>query len=139
MAEAFEKTDKDSTIIAAIAALFGGIIAILIYFLKKDDRFVRFYALQEVVFSIAAGLAMFALYMVVFGLSFALQLIGLAGTAGGNASVGLLAGVLMIVPFAIIGMAFLAYFAVKIFAVYNAFTGKTWEIPVVGKFVKQYI
>ncbi len=132
MAETFEKAEKDSTIIAALAAFFGSLIAIIIYLIKKDDRFVRFYALQSFIFDIVAGIVITLAYVVMFFASFVLSL-------GAAASRNAAPEPAFFLPMACFGIVMLAYLVVRLFCAYKAFCGEVFMLPLVGRFVAKYV
>lgn len=148
MAKDIEMADKDSNIMAALACFFGGIIAIVIYLIKKDDRFVKFYALQEIIFQICFSAIAVVAYIAMIGGMFAGPLISIlgavaGGTGGAAGAVGAVASVFgLIVPFAgmgCFGIAILIYLVVKLYTVYKAFTGEVFRIPYIGNFVEKYV
>ncbi len=133
MAE-FEPADKDSTLIAALAALFGGIIAIVVYLLKPSDRFVKFYALQQVATDIAVAIIAFALYALVI----AGMIAGAAGSAVAGGAAPLIS-MLSFLPMACLGVGALAYIVFRLYSVYMAFTGNVFKVPVIGNFIAKYV
>lgn len=101
---------------ANVAALLGyiiGIIAIISLFLEKDNKFVRFHAVQSLLYH--------ALYLVVF--------IVLGIFTGVLAFVsGTLAGLFSMLTF----LLWLGFFAGLIYLAFKAFKGETVKIPVIG-------
>lgn len=101
--------------LAALFTLLGGIIFLLI---EKRDRYVRFWAMQSVLF----GLVWFAFQILTEIVYFIFR--------GPIHFVATIWGV-----FAwLIGVAFLIVYIVMIV---QAFSGKEWEIPVLGKLARQ--
>ncbi len=115
-------SSKDSGIFAALAYLLGPIVAILLYLLKKDDKLVKFHALQSILFGIALTVLMVAIYIVAFILAIVTSPIGGVGGAVG----------LCIFP--IMGIALLYV----LYAAYKALTGEMYKIPLVGDFAMKY-
>ena len=111
--------DKDSNLLAAIAYLLG-FFAIIIYFIKKDDRFLRFHSLQATIYSVA--------WFVVFMGFFILSAIISAVTMG-------LGGIC----FFFLPLLGLAVFVGMIYAAYKAFEGEMWEMPVIGSMARKYV
>lgn len=99
--------------VAILAPLVGGIVFI---FLEKRNAFVRFWALQSIVF----GGAWFAFNIV-------------------SAIVGTILSFIFLgkLWFLVAWLVNVAITFVWLFAVFNAFLGKSWEIPVVGKLTRQ--
>ncbi len=115
-------TGLPSNVAAALACipLIGGII---FYVLEKRDSFVRFYAMQSIIFG--GAWIMFAIvYQIVYAILVSIPAIG-----------GLFAVVLALV-WALITIAFLIVF---IIAVIKAFSGVRWDIPYIGPMARQQV
>jgi uncharacterized membrane protein len=111
---------KDSNILAALGYLLSLFVALIIYLLEKEDKWLKFHALQAVVFDLA--------YSAVF---IVLMILGWVITI---ATFGL--GVFCILPvFALIPVAFIY----RIYIAYRAFRGDYFEIPLVGPLVLKHI
>ena len=115
-------TDLPPNIAAAIACipLVGGII---FYLLEKRNSFVRFYAMQSIIF----GGAWF-----LFNIASAVV----------HAVVGAIPGVGPILVFlwaVIAALVHLAFLVVFIIAVVKAFTGVRWDIPYVGPVARKQV
>ncbi len=115
-------TGLPSNVAAAIACipLIGGII---FYILEKHDSFVRFYAMQSIIFG-GAWLLFYIVDMVVRGIFSAIPGIG-----------GFLVFFWAIVA-ALVGIAFLV---VWIIATIKAFTGVRWDIPYIGPVARRQV
>jgi uncharacterized membrane protein len=107
---------------AAIACipLIGGII---FYILEKKDGFVRFYAMQSIIFGCAWFLfnIVSAVVHAVFG---AIPGIG---------------GILVFFWAIIAALVHLAFLVVMIIAIVKAFTGVRWDIPYVGPIARRQV
>ena len=108
-------TGLPSNVAAAIACipLVGGII---FYILEKRDSFVRFYAMQSIIFGCAWFLfnIVSAVVHAVFG---AIPGIG---------------GILVFFWAIIAALVHLAFLVIMIITIVKAFTGVRWEIPYIG-------
>lgn len=113
-------TGLPSNVAAALACfpLIGGII---FYILEKRDGFVRFYAMQSIIFG-AAWLLFNILSSIVHGILWAIPGIG-----------HLLAG-LWALAAALVQIGFLI---VLIIAIVKAFSGVRWDIPWVGPMARK--
>src|SRR6266513_659196 len=115
-------TGLPSNVAAAIACipLIGGII---FYILEKHDSFVRFYAMQSIVFGGAWLLFNIASSVVhaVFG---AIPGIG---------------GILVFFWAIIAALVHLAFLVVMIIAIVKAFTGVRWDIPYIGPIARRQV
>jgi uncharacterized membrane protein len=115
-------TGLPSNVAAAIACipLIGGII---FYILEKKDGFVRFYAMQSIIFGCAWFLfnIVSAVVHAVFG---AIPGIG---------------GILVFFWAIIAALVHLAFLVVMIIAIVKAFTGVRWDIPYVGPIARRQV
>src|SRR3954469_13701860 len=108
-------TGLPSNVAAALACipLIGGII---FYVLEKRDSFVRFYAMQSIIFG-GVWIMFSIVYQIVHAIFVSIPAIG-----------GLFA-ILLALIWALVTIAFLVVF---IIAVIKAFSGVRWDIPYIG-------
>ena len=115
-------TGLPSNVAAAIACipLVGGII---FYILEKRDSFVRFYAMQSIIFGCAWFLfnIVSAVVHAVFG---AIPGIG---------------GILVFFWAIIAALVHLAFLVVMIITIVKAFTGVRWDIPYIGPIARKQV
>ena len=115
-------TGLPSNVAAAIACipLIGGII---FYILEKRDSFVRFYAMQSIIFGCAWFLfnIVSAVVHAVFG---AIPGIG---------------GILVFFWAIIAALVHLAFLVIMIITIVKAFTGVRWDIPYIGPIARKQV
>ena len=115
-------TDLPSNVAAALACfpLIGGII---FYLLEKRDGFVRFYAMQSIIFG--------AVWLL-FGIAWRIVYSILAGIP----AIGWVFAVLLWLTWAAVNIIFLV---VLIVAIMKAFSGVRWDIPWVGPTARKQV
>jgi uncharacterized membrane protein len=115
-------TGLPSNVAAAIACipLIGGII---FYILEKQDSFVRFYAMQSIIFG-AAWFLFNIVSAVVRGVFWAIPGIG---------------GILVFFWAIIAALVQLAFLVIMIIAIIKAFTNVRWDIPYVGPIARKQV
>ena len=96
---------------AAMSYLLGPITGVMVYLLEKENKFVRFHAMQSIIFSVVVFIAM--------------QL--------ATFSIALLIGILL-VPVVSVGS-----FIVWLMLMYKAYNNEEWELPYIGKIAKDQI
>lgn len=113
-------TGLPSNVAAALACipLVGGLI---FYILEKTDQFVRFYAMQSIIFG-GAGLLLCFVIMIARGIFSILPVIG-----------PLFAGLFLFLCY----MVQLGLFVIMIIAMVKAFSGVRWDIPFVGPIARK--
>src|SRR5437773_4398205 len=115
-------TGLPSNVAAAIACipLIGGII---FYIIEKQDNFVRFYAMQSIIF----GAAWF-LFNIVSAI--------VHGVFGAIPGIG---GILVFFWAIIAALVHLAFLVIMIIAIVKAFTGVRWDIPYIGPIARKQV
>jgi uncharacterized membrane protein len=109
-------TGLDENIAAGLAVIFGWIGALIFFLIEKDSRFVKFYALQELALTVGvAVLAVLGFVVSLITASMRMPFLGL----GLNSLVGVI------------------YTLLWIIMLFNAFSGKVFELPVLGKWCRQ--
>ena len=113
-------TGLPSNVAAALACfpLVGGII---FYILEQRDNFVRFYAMQSIIFGAA-----WLLFWIVWKICWLL----FHPIPGLGSVFNFLLGVIWV-------FGSIAFLVVLIIAIYNAFNGKRWDIPWVGPLARK--
>ena len=109
-------TGLSQNMAGALAYLLGPITGILFLVVEKENRFVRFHAMQSTVLSIAW-------IIVSYALSF-------------FSSVPLLGWLIGIVTSLVLG---LGGFILWLLLMWKAFQGEEWELPVVGAFARKQL
>src|SRR5207249_1661090 len=115
-----ESTGLPSNVAAAIACipLIGGII---FYILEKHDSFVRFYAMQSIIFG-GAWILCWIVYLVAHTI------------LGSIPAIGLFFAIILGIAWALISVACLVIWIVTMV---KAFTNVRWEIPYIGPIARQ--
>jgi uncharacterized membrane protein len=113
-------TGLPSNVAAAIACipLIGGII---FYILEKQDSFVRFYAMQSIIFG-GAWILCWIVYLVAHTILTSIP------------AIGLFFAIILGIAWALISVAFLVIWIVTMV---KAFTNVRWEIPYIGPMARQ--
>jgi len=118
-----------------LAAALGypiGIIAIICLIMEKENRFVKFHALQ----SILLHVAFIVVAIVVWILGFILLIAGAAASAATNSGaagglVGMLFGLIWLVVV-------LAYLGGLIFAAVKSYQGAEFKLPIIGNIAANF-
>ena len=99
----------EENIEGALAYLFGLVSGLILFIVEKDNRFIKFHALQSILFSIAYYVLMAVLLMIpILGWIMAF-LLALAG------------------------------FGFWLFLMYKAYSGEMFKIPLIGDFTEQQL
>jgi uncharacterized membrane protein len=110
-------------IAAALAVFFSLIGGIAFLVLEKKDQFVRFHAMQSVIFG-----GINVIFWTVF------SIVGLI--LGFIPFINIIAGIIMLIVGPILGLGFLC---VWVFHVFKAFSGEEFSLPWIGKMARQQL
>ena len=116
---------------ANITALIGypiGILALILIFIEKDNKFVRFHALQSVLWSV--GVTIGIIVVAVIGTILALVVSAVSG------SLATIVGLLVTLVYLVL---FLVLFGGMIFAAYKAYSGEMFKLPLVGGMAEKWV
>ena len=113
-----------------IAAALGypiGIIALILIIIEKENRFVRFHAIQSLLWSVLMTIVI--ILVAVVGTILTLIL------SQASSSLGMIVGMILMLLY--LG-AFLAWFGGLIFAAIKAYGNDMYKLPVVGNFAEKW-
>jgi uncharacterized membrane protein len=119
----------------AAALSYIWIVGVIFYLLEKENRFIRFHAMQSILFGIANSLIMMVLAVIAFVLTFVFGFGG-AMAGGGLATLVTLVIWLMWMLFWLIG---LVLFATLIFSAVKAYQGQKFKLPIVGNMAENIV
>lgn len=116
---------------ANVTALIGypiGILALVLIFMEKDNRFVRFHALQSVLWSVGVTFGIIAIMIVGMIIGFAVSMV--------SSTLGVLVwGVLSLLYLCF----FLAWVGGLIYGAIKAYGGEMTKLPFVGNFAEKWV
>jgi uncharacterized membrane protein len=126
----------EAHIAAGLSYFFTPILPLIFFFMEKNNRFVKFHAMQ----SILLGIAAVVFYVVVLILQFVIFAGSTAADAatGGSgllASGGGLVGCLLGCLYIVGGLAFVGFW---VWGLISGFTGKYTKLPIVGGFAERF-
>ena len=119
-----------------VAAALGypiGIIAIICLIMEKENRFVKFHALQSILLHVTAVVVMIAIWIIGVVIMFA----GFAAaTATNTGALGGLAGML----FGLIWLVFIVLYIVGlIMSAVKAYQGNMFKLPIIGGMADKWV
>ena len=123
----------DPKIAAAISYIW--IVGIIFFILEKENKFVRFHALQSIFFGVANSIIMILLGILAFVLTVVFGIGGAMVGGGMESLVSLLVGLIWLL-FWLIG---LLMFAGLIFAAVKAYQGQKFKLPIIGNIAENMV
>jgi len=121
-----------------LAAALGypiGLIALILIFIEKDNKFVRFHAIQSLLWGLLLG--------IVWSIALVLTILlffggALAGAATNSGIIGIIVSLLGWVAFLLLFILGIVWFASIIFAAVKSYGGAKFSFPLVGKFAEKW-
>ena len=121
-----------------VAAALGypiGIIAIISLIMEKENRFVKFHALQAILLYVAfivVGICLAVIFMII-GI-----VLGVASAAANSSVGGGLAGIFGLLSFLIWIVILIAYVGGLIMAAVKAYNGVHYKLPIIGNLAEKW-
>ncbi|MEO8408825.1 MAG: DUF4870 domain-containing protein [Oxalobacteraceae bacterium] len=131
-------TGLDPKVAAALSYIW--VIGLIFYFIEKENKFVRFHAMQSILFGIANSVIMMVLAIiatiltVVFTLGAAAASVA-TGSGGVGGLISLLVGLIWLI-FWLLAMVFLVGL---IFAAVKAYQGQKFKLPIIGNMAEKIV
>ena len=123
----------DPKIAAALSYIW--IVGLIFYFIEKENKFIRFHALQSVLFGIANIIIMTVLVI----LAFILTAVSIGASAAIGGGLGYLVGMLVWLVWLLFWLVALALFIGAIFAAIKAYQGQMFKLPIIGNMAEKNV
>jgi uncharacterized membrane protein len=123
----------DPKIAAALSYIW--IVGLIFFFMEKENRFIRFHAMQSVLFGIANSILMMVLVILATILTFVS--IGVSAAVGGG--IGSLLGMLVWLIWLLFWLIAMALFVGLIFAAVKAYQGQIFKLPIIGNMAEKIV
>lgn len=119
----------------AAALSYIWIVGLIFFFLEKENRFIRFHAMQSVLYGLLWSVIMIVLMIVnaIIFVAFAAAA-SAAGDAGG--AIGLVISLISTIIWLIVP---LLYLGTLILAAVKAYQGKTFKLPIIGNIAEKIV
>jgi uncharacterized membrane protein len=115
----------EENVAGALAYILGLVSGLFFYVTEDDNDFVRFHALQSIIFSVGAFILYWVLNTLMFSLFFGPRMF----ITGGGVLFSLFSLVTSLISLALLG--------VWVFLMYKAYNGERYKLPVVGGLAEQ--
>jgi uncharacterized membrane protein len=119
----------------AAALSYIWIVGVIFYLIEKENRFIRFHAMQSILFGIANSVIMVVL--VIFAMILTFVSIGASAAVGGG--IGSLLGLLIWLIWLLFWLIGIALFATLIFAAVKAYQGQKFKLPIIGNMAENIV
>ena len=120
-----------------LAAALGypiGIIAIICLVMEKENRFVKFHALQSILLHVGFIILMIAVWI----LTIVLVIAGVAASAASSSAGGAVGGIMSLLFSLIWLVVVVAYIGGLIFAAVKSYQGNMFKLPIIGNMAEKW-
>jgi uncharacterized membrane protein len=111
------------------------IVGLIFFFIEKENRFIRFHAMQSILFGIVNSVIMMVLVVLAVFLTFAF---GIGGAMVGGV-VGGLVSMLVWVVWLIFWLFVLIFIIGLVFAAVKAYQGQMFKLPIIGNMAEKIV
>jgi uncharacterized membrane protein len=131
-------TGLDPKVAAAISYIW--VVGLVFFFIEKDNKFVRFHAVQSILFGIANSVIMMVLAVLATILTVVFTLgAAAAATATGSGGIGGLVSLLVGLIWLIFWLLALLFLVGLIFAAVKAYQGQKFKLPIIGNMAEKIV
>jgi uncharacterized membrane protein len=123
----------DGNVAAALCYPIG-IIAIICLIMEKENRFVKFHALQSLLLHVAFIVLMIAVWI----LTIVLVIAGAAASAASSSAGGAVGGIMSLLFSLIWLVVVVAYIGGLIFAAVKSYQGNRFKLPIIGNMAEKW-
>ena len=127
----------DPKVAAALSYIW--IVGLIFFFMEKENRFIRFHALQSVLFGIANMVLMVVLMILATILTVVFSIGAAAVATAGGSGAGSLIGLLVWLIWLLIWVIGMALFVGLIYAAVKAYQGQMFKLPIIGNFAEKTV
>jgi len=127
----------DPKVAAALSYIW--IVGLIFFILEKENKFVRFHALQSILIGVANSVLMIVLVIVATVLTLVFSIGAAAAASGGGGGIASLISLLVWLMWLIFWLIGMAMFGGLIFAAVKAYQGHTFKLPFIGNMAEKII
>jgi len=123
----------DPKVAAALSYIW--IVGLIFFFIEKENRFIRFHAMQSIIFGIANSVIMGVLAVVAVILTFAF---GIGGAVVGG-GIGVVIHMLVWLIWLLFWLLAMVLLIGLIFAAVKAYQGQMFKLPIIGNMAEKIV
>lgn len=130
-------TGLDPKVAAAISYIW--IVGLIFYFIEKENKFVRFHAMQSILFGIANTVIMMVLAIIATILTVVFTIGAAAASAAGSGGVGAIVGLFVWLIWLLFWVVAMVFLVGLILAAVKAYQGKKFKLPIIGNMAEKIV
>jgi len=121
-------TGLDANIAALLAYLLGFLGGLIFFFMEKSSRFVKFHAMQSILFQVL--IAVYVIFAIIVSV-----ILGVLGAAMNGGIIITILGGLFTLVLVVVSLAFFIGFVMLLI---KAFQGQTFKLPIIGNMAEKF-
>jgi uncharacterized membrane protein len=121
-------TGLDANIAALLAYVLGFLGGLIFFFMEKSSRFVKFHAMQSILFQVL--IAVFVIFAIIVSV-----IIGVLGAAMNGGIIVTIIGGLFTLVCVVVSLALFIGFVMLLI---KAFQGQTFKLPIIGNMAEKF-
>lgn len=137
---------SDEKLMGALAHLFGPLVAVIVWGMQKDkSRFVKFQALQALIFDLVVAVGMGAFFFCLFGVVFlgmSMSMFSMMNTPPSDAQIAPFFFLPFMFPFMTFGCILPSSFVlliIRLLAAVSVLNGRNYRYPLIGKWLDSFL
>jgi uncharacterized membrane protein len=127
----------DPKVAAALSYIW--IVGVIFFIMEKENKFVRFHALQSILFGVANTVVMIVLVIIATILTVVFSIGAAAAASGGADAFSGLIGLVVSLIWLVCWLIGLAMFIGLIYAAVKAYQGHTFKLPIIGNMAEKMV
>jgi len=127
----------DPKIAAALSYIW--IVGLIFFFIEKENKFVRFHAMQSILFGIANTVIMMVLAIIATILTVVFTIGAAAASAAGSGGVGAIVGLFVWLIWLLFWVVAMVFLVGLILAAVKAYQGKKFKLPIIGNMAEKIV
>jgi len=127
----------DPKVAAALSYIW--IVGLIFFFIEKENKFVRFHAMQSILFGIANSAIMMVLAIVATILTVVFTIGAAAASAAGSGGLGAIVGLFVWLIWLLFWVLAMLGLVGLIFAAVKAYQGQKFKLPIIGNMAEKIV
>ena len=130
-------TGLDPKVAAAISYIW--IVGLIFFFIEKENKFVRFHAMQSILFGIANSVIMMVLAIVATILTVVFTIGAAAAASAGSGGLGAIVSLFVWLIWLVFWVMALVFLVGLVFAAVKAYQGQKFKLPIIGNMAEKIV
>jgi len=130
-------TGLDPKVAAAISYIW--IVGLIFFFIEKENKFVRFHAMQSILFGIANSVIMMVLAIVATLLTVVFTIGAAAAASAGSGGLGAIVSLFVWLIWLVFWVMAMVFLVGLVFAAVKAYQGQKFKLPIIGNMAEKIV